>query len=117
MQWHSDARLLADGALSFSCDAGPLDQVSPVDLLIASVATCFVKSVHMVQAVKGQSPSEVSARVTGEKAPDSPNRVAWIEIRYEMPGLDPVEAAKLAKDAKRICTVSNSLSCDCRVVD
>lgn len=51
------------------------------------------------------------AEVVGRKAGDSPNRVGQIAIKWQLPDLWAEDAARIARDAKRICTVTNSMSC------
>lgn len=112
MEWRVRAELSASGELDFQ---GALLDGSPVDLLVAAVAGCFVKSCHMVQEARGDATSQVIAQVIGRKAEGSPNRVGQVSIAWSLPGLDATQAAKIAKDAKRICTVTNSMSCDFEV--
>lgn len=112
MEWRVRAELSAAGELELE---GALLAGSPVDLLVAAVAGCFVKSCHMVQEARGAATTDVIAEVRGHKAPDAPNRVGGMLIAWSLPGVDPDEARKIAKDAKRICTVTNSMSCDFEV--
>lgn len=108
MEWRVRADLSADGNLELD---GALLDGSPVDLLVAAVAGCFVKSCHMVQEARGEAKSPVIAEVLGTKAEDGPNRVGKVAIAWALPGLAPDQAERIAKDAKRICTVTNSMSC------
>lgn len=112
MEWRVRADLSADGKLQLD---GALLDGSPVDLLVAAVAGCFVKSCHMVQEARGEATSQITADVLGTKAEDAPNRVGKVVIAWALPGLDPDQAERIAKDAKRICTVTNSMSCDFQV--
>lgn len=112
LEWRVRADLAADGKMQLD---GALAQGSPVDLLVAAVAGCFVKSCHMVQEARGEARTRVLAEVTGVKPAEPPNRVGKITIRWSLPGLAPDHAARIAKDAKRICTVTNSMSCEFEV--
>lgn len=116
MQWRIRAELSADGDLELNRAEGDLLEGSPVDLLIAAVAGCFVKSCQMVQAARSEKTTRVVAEVLGTKAEGHPNRVASVSIAYDLSDLTPEKAAKIAKDAKRICTVTNSMSCEFEVV-
>lgn len=113
MEWHVTAMLSAQGALTLE---GAVHDGTPVDLLIAAVAGCFVKSCHMVQEAKGAAKTEIRAEVVGVKAEDAPNRVARVTIRWAIPDLAAEDAARIARDAKRICTVTNSMSCAFEVI-
>lgn len=112
VEWRVRADLSASGELHLD---GALLDGSPVDLLVAAVAGCFAKSCHMVQGARGEAPTQVIAEVIGAKADAPPNRVGRVEIRWQLPGLEADHAAKIAKDAKRICTVTNSMSCEFEV--
>lgn len=112
MEWRAQADLSAEGELELS---GALLDGSPVDLLVTAVAGCFVKSCHMVQDARGEAKTRAIASVQGVKGEGSPNRVGKIVISWDLPGLDDDTARKVAKDAKRICTVTNSMSCDFEV--
>lgn len=111
MEWRVRAELSAKGELKLD---GALLDGSPVDLLVASVAGCFVKSCHMVQEARGEQKTVARCEVTGVKAEDSPNRVGHIRIAWALPSIE--NGDRIAKDAKRICTVTNSMSCAFEVV-
>lgn len=119
MEWKIQANLSPEGKMTLvrlsedeKPDNADVTSWGPVDHLVASVAGCFVKSVHMVQQALGQEQVDVRAIVVGAKADAKPARIGSILIRYEMPSLPHDKASKLAQDAKRICTVTNSLNCD-----
>lgn len=111
--WRIGAALDAEGALSFTTagDAA-LDRLSPVELMLAGVAACFVRSCRITMAATGLPPGAVAATVTGTRAEDRPGRIGTVEIRWAMPGLPPARAEKVARNAKRICTVTNSMSAE-----
>lgn len=111
MEWRVRAELSANGELQLD---GALLDGSPVDLLVAAVAGCFAKSCHMVQEARGEPKTAVQCDVLGTKASDPPNRVGHIRIAWALPGVENGE--KIARDAKRICTVTNAMSCDFEVV-
>lgn len=112
MEWRVRADLSASGDLELQ---GALLDGSPVDLLVAAVAGCFVKSCHMVQEARGDTKTRVIVEVVGIKGTGSPNRVGAVTLAWDLPGLDAQTAEKVAKDAKRICTVTNTMSCDFEV--
>lgn len=112
LEWHVTADLSAQGELHL---AGPLLDGSPVDLLMGAIAGCFVKSCHMVQQARGEATTKIQVSVTGTKAEDTPNRVGHVRIGWAIPDLPADQAEKIAKDAKRICTVTNTMSCSFEV--
>lgn len=112
MEWRVRAALSASGELELQ---GALLDGSPVDLLVAAVAGCFVKSCHMVQEARAEAKTAIVAEVVGTKGDGAPNRLGKVAIAWDLPGLDAEHAEKVAKDAKRICTVTNSMSCEFEV--
>lgn len=113
LEWRAEAALSADGELHLE---GALLAGSPVDLLVAAVAGCFVKSCHMVQEARGEAKTAVRCEVVGSKAEGAPNRVGHMVLSWSLPELEPARAERIARDAKRICTVTNTMSCSFEVV-
>lgn len=115
-EWRVDGRVSAAGELVIELEGGHgLLDGSPVDMLLGAIAGCFLRSCHLVQKARREEASEISVKITGRKADGIPNRVAHVEIAYAMPGLDPALGERIARDAKRICTVTNSMSCEFEV--
>ena len=85
---------------------------SPVDMLLASLAFCMVKSVEWAAKDQNERLLPFSVKVAGTKALDQPWRVEVMEVTLFG---DLVENAiatpQIAKLAKSICTVSNTLNC------
>lgn len=122
MNWTVRAWMAEDGSLRLAVvDAAgaerPLDTAQPVEFLVAGVAACFVKSCAAVLEARGEPCIAVRAEAVAIKAADRPARVGRITIRYAMPALTDAHAGRIAKDAKRICTVTNSLSSDVTLAD
>lgn len=123
MEWAVQGYLTDQGVwdVSISDEAGgpvrSLISAMPVETFFASVAHCFAKSVHMVQDARSEAHCNVWVEVGGSKATEGPNRVGSMWMRARLEGLDPDRAARIAKDAKRICTVSNTLNCDFEMVE
>lgn len=124
MKWTIQADLLATADLSLKIreidgiiSDKPLERWTPVDLLIGSVAGCFVKSCAMIMEAQGERVGDMRALVRGVKSTDKPQRVASLEIQYELFGVTPDRAKRIAAQAKKICTVTNSLNCEIQVVD
>lgn len=126
MQWRMTARLargseirfasVRDGAGSESETVDEFGDWEPVDHLAAAIAGCFVKSCQMVLQALGEAERNCEVHVELDKADTKPNRVGRARIRYAIDGLDPDRAARIAKDAKRICTVTNTLNCEFELV-
>ena len=84
-----------------------------MDMLLASLAFCMVKSVEWAAKDQGERLLPFSVKVAGTKAPDLPWRVEVMEVTL-FGGLVENAAAtpQIAKLAKSICTVSNTLNCE-----
>lgn len=85
---------------------------SPVDMLLASLAYCFVKSIEWAAKDHKASLHPFAVKVTGTKALDLPGRVERMDVVIigELVD-DSVVAGQMVKLAKSICTVSNTLNC------
>ncbi|MBD9651152.1 OsmC family protein [Ensifer sp. ENS09] len=85
----------------------------PLDLLYASLASCLVLSARIAASRFGvlDRLTEVSAKVTGEKAYDEPSRVAKFNIVFDIKGdFDDTVRHAIAEAAENeICTVSNTI--------
>ena len=85
----------------------------PLDLLYASLASCLVLSARIAASRYGvlDRLTEVSAKVTGEKAHDAPSRVAKFNIVFDIKGdFDDAVRHAIAEAAENeICTVSNTI--------
>lgn len=85
----------------------------PLDLLYASLASCLVLSARIAASRFGvlDRLTEVSAKVTGEKAHDEPSRVARFDIEFVIKGdFDDAVRHAIAEAAEaEICTISNTL--------
>ncbi|MDX0761294.1 OsmC family peroxiredoxin [Sinorhizobium medicae] len=85
----------------------------PLDLLYASLASCLVLSARIAASRFGvlDRLTEVSVKVTGEKAHDEPSRVARFDIAFIIKGdFDETVRHAIAEAAEEeICTVSNTL--------
>ena len=99
-----DGRPLTQSAL------GSLDNISPVEYLLISIAGCFALSCLGALKARKMPPTAVEVMVTGEKARDSPSRVGRIALAATFAqGLSDQEAVDVANDAKKLCTVTNTI--------
>lgn len=104
------------GIVSFATDAqGPGQPYPPADkpvlTLMAAVGHCMVESIRIVAGQKGAEIGAFAISVASEKSLDAPGRLQTLAIRVHgqiVPDL--VLAKTLVKEAKAICTVSNSLN-------
>lgn len=90
---------------------GSPEIASPVDYLLVAVGTCFAKSCAVILAAQNEPENPVSVEVFGRKADTGPNRIdrILVEVTFE-DTIKPDRADRILRNAKRICTVSNSLS-------
>ncbi len=107
-----------DGAISYGMTADSVDNphppvATPVDTLLASLGACIIKSVEWAANQKKANLNPYSVTVSGLKAGDLPNRIERLDIRVSTSLTeDPDLASEIVKQAKSICTVSNSLNCE-----
>jgi len=86
---------------------------SPVDMLLASLAFCMVKSVEWAAKDQGETLLPFSVKVAGTKAPDLPWGVEVMEVTLIGDLVENATATpQIAKLAKSICTVGNTLNCE-----
>jgi uncharacterized OsmC-like protein len=91
--------------------ASTTNPVSPVEYQLIAVAGCFALSLEAARTARAWPESVFDVTVLGSKAPDLPSRLERIAISVSMPGpLDAAAQATLIKDAKRLCTVTNTLA-------
>lgn len=86
---------------------------NPLDLLYSSLSACLVLSARIAASQMGVMDriTEITADVTGEKAPDGPSRVEKFNIAFTIKGdIDEETRQKIADAAEgEICTVSNTI--------
>ncbi len=124
MNWTVHAALNRDGAFAVHLppegEEGtprPPDAAVPVEQLLVSVASCFARSCHIVLGARGEALCDIRIAVVGEKAGDPPNRLERIRVSCELVGVESGRADRIRRDAKRICTVTNTLACAFEVVE
>ncbi|WP_116475251.1 OsmC family protein [Zobellella maritima] len=84
---------------------------SPAVTLLYSIASCMVLSLQMVSKRKKIEIQPFSFEVTAHKGSELPARFAHYDIVLSRNVHEDQEVAKkLLKDAKSICTISNSVS-------
>jgi len=103
---------LGDVELDVGGRLGAADTVTPVDLMVAAVASCMVLSVRSAAALDGSLPKlrSIGAVSEGSKAEDQPSRLRRIVTRIEIDGdLDEEKKRALVAHAETLCTVGNSI--------
>lgn len=89
---------------------------SPVDTMLASLASCIVRSIEWAANQHKAALGPFQIKVIGTKSPELPGRIEKAEITVIGSLVeDAEEAAKILKQAKSICTVSNSLNTEVTV--
>ena len=117
-RWSVNALSAGQSPLSIYCDgrpltlssAGTLDNVSPVEYLLISVAACFALSIRAVLVPRKLSGLAFEVVATGEKALEPPSRLNHIALSVIFGNdIDETRAAAIANDAKSLCTVTNTI--------
>ena len=105
-----------DGNLRYGYDRAAIDNPgptskTPAETLLASIGACMVLSIGTVARQKKTEVNPFDVEVRATKANDLPSRFGRYEVRVSA-GLvdDPTLAEGIAKQAKTVCTVSNSLN-------
>jgi len=102
--------ILRDGAPLALTRIGP-GEVTPVEVMLVSVGTCFALSCHAAFPVRQQQRVAFTVNVTGRKAPQLPSRLDDIRLEVHFAaGVPAPEARSIAALAKQMCTVTNTLS-------
>lgn len=86
---------------------------SPVDTLLASLGHCIVMSIQWSAAQRKVDLNPFKVEVLGTKALDEPGRLQKIDVTVIGHFVDDSGLSeRMLKQAKAICTVSNSLNCE-----
>lgn len=89
---------------------------SPVDTLLASLGHCIVMSIQWAAAQRKIDLMPFKVEVLGTKALDELGRLQKIDVAVLGSFVDDTGLSeRILKQAKAICTVSNSLNCDVTV--
>jgi uncharacterized OsmC-like protein len=87
------------------------EPVSPVEYLLIAVAGCFALSLEAARKARAWPECTFDVAALGNKAHDLPSRLERIALQVSIKGaLDAAAQATLIKDAKRLCTVTNTLA-------
>ena len=105
-----------EGTLQYGYDRVSIDSPvptskTPAETLLASIGACMVLSIGIVARQKKTEVNPFDVEVRATKAEDLPSRFGHYEVRVSK-GLhdDPGLAESIVKQAKTVCTVSNSLN-------
>jgi|GEM_PF-5473135 len=109
------AQLNQNGVIEFGLSEEELTATpsleSPAITLLYSIASCMVLSLQMVAKRKKIAINPFNFQITGHKGSELPAHFAHYDIVLSRSvHEDPQVANKLMKDAKSICTISNSMS-------
>jgi uncharacterized OsmC-like protein len=114
-RWSINAVSSADKPLAFFREGLPLVPVagmdiSPVEYLMIAAAACFALSVRSVVTARGLPKTSFEVIATGEKARELPSRLDQISLVALFNGaVDEIQAGAIAAEAKKLCTVTNTL--------
>jgi uncharacterized OsmC-like protein len=101
--------VLRDGT-ALPSEIGP-GATTPVELLLASIGTCFALSCWAAFASRGLERMGFEVRVIGRKDAQPPSRLSSINLRVTFDvSLPLVEAQAVIASAERLCTVTNTMT-------
>jgi putative redox protein len=108
------------GAFSYTTNAGytartgapaSTELVTPAELIMAALASCIGLSLEMAAQQMNVEPGAIDIEINAAKALDLPNRFGSFDAVVQLEKVtDEKLANKLLKNAKEICTVSNTLN-------
>jgi organic hydroperoxide reductase OsmC/OhrA len=99
---------------------GPGDRWSPETLLTAAVGDCLILTFRAIAGASGLAWSSLDCDLTGTvDRVERTTRFVAFELRARLrvpPGTNPDRAKQVLQKAERSCLISNSLSCEIRVI-
>jgi uncharacterized OsmC-like protein len=104
--WSVKVLSVADQPLAITC----AEQVSPVEYLLISIASCFALSCRMALRHRELTADSLEVLVQGTKAQEGPSRLETIDIELVLPDELAAQADAIAVDSKQLCTVTNTLA-------
>ena len=113
------------GTLTYTSEAGyqamagapaSTELAAPSDLIMAALASCIAISLEMAAQERKVDPGKIDVEVNGTKARDLPHRFGGFSVTVYLADIEDQElAARRLKQAKQICTVSNTLNSEVSV--
>lgn len=110
------------GTFSYTTNAGhtartgspaSAEIATPADLIMAALASCISLSLEMVAQQMKVELGEICVEINAAKALDLPSRFGSFDAVVRLEKINEQDLAnKLLKQAKQICTVSNTLNAD-----
>jgi putative redox protein len=116
LEWTGELafRVDASGGRSIVTDGNGKIGISPVEMLVASVAGCMAMDVVHILTRSRLSVDACRVRCTGERAQTEPHRLTRVHMAFELEGSIPQaqldRALQLSRD--KYCSVWNSLRAD-----
>jgi putative redox protein len=107
-----------DGAPGVHIDSDAIRGPSPVDLLLASVATCAATDVVTILEKQRTPPSSLHVRVESTRVTSTPRRLASVVLHFVISGKGIVHekaARAVALSVDKYCSVRSSLASDISV--
>lgn len=115
-----ELRTESTGTFSYTTNAGhtaptgapaSTELATPADLIMAALASCIGLSLEMAAQQINVEPGEIGIVIKAAKALDLPNRFGSFDAVVQLEKINDEKLAnKLLKNAKEICTVSNTLN-------
>lgn len=115
LTWTGDLRFSAtSGAAGVTLDGNGTAGPSPVQALVFALAGCMSADVvHIL--TKGHHPLRgLKAHLEGVRAPEDPHRLIKVDLRFDIDGAVPKDAADraIALSREKYCSVWHSLNPD-----
>jgi putative redox protein len=115
LTWLGDLRFQAvSGHTSITIDGDSTAGPSPVQALVFALAGCMAADVVFILTRGRHVIGALRARLTAQRAPESPHRVLKVDLHFEIEGAVPGDAVERAISLSRekYCSVWHSLNPD-----
>jgi putative redox protein len=115
LTWTGDLRFSGtSGTTGLTIDGNSVAGPSPVQTLVYALAGCMAADVVFILTKARHQLRALTAHVVGERAQQDPHRLLRVELRFDISGAVPKDAADraIALSREKYCSVWHSLNPD-----
>lgn len=90
-----------------------VNQLLPYDMLYAALASCVYATFLEIVVKKKISYSQCNMRITGEKREEVPTTLKWVNVEFEIVGLEDNKEKGLIKSAElatKYCSIYQTIA-------
>ena len=115
LTWTGDLRFSAtSGSTGLTIDGNSTAGPSPVQALVFALAGCMAADIVYILTKGRHRLRALKAHITGERAQEDPHRLLKVDLRFDIDGAVPQDAADraIAMSHEKYCSVWHSLNPD-----